>query len=116
VILKKSKTTEKRYWLTCKGYYFPSGVSKCYLRTDGEVIQTSQGASIPYADGERCFRFAIARRKKGWRRNGEQYKVGSYSLYAVNEEGIICGCHRIQWPEILRFAQQEGWIKANEQA
>ncbi len=73
-------------------------------------IQTSHGAAVPYDEGERCFRFAIARRKKGWKRNGEQFKVGVYALDAVNEHGVVAGCHRIGWDEIVRFAKQEGWM------
>ena len=98
-------------WLAGTGYSVPYGVSKVYLRTDGEVIETSQGASIPYADGERCFRFAIARRSKGWRSNGSKFKVGMYELDAIGPDGIVAGCHHICWAEIERFAKQEGWAK-----
>lgn len=84
--------------------------------TDGEphhkfkIIETSLGARIPYEDGERCFRFAIARRKKGWHRNGEQFQVGHYQLDKVTDIGITAGCHLILWDEVERFARQEGWI------
>jgi hypothetical protein len=73
-------------------------------------IETSHGAVIPYEDGKRCFRFAMKMNDKGWRRNGEQFKVGHYHLDAINEFGIIAGCHRIEWAEILRFAKAEGWL------
>ena len=81
---------------------------------DGEScileIETSLGAAIPYADGRKCFEFAMRLRAKGWHRNGEQFEVGRYQLDAINEYGIIAGCHRIAWGEIERFAIQEGWI------
>jgi hypothetical protein len=79
-------------------------------------IETSHGAVIPYEDGKRCFRFAMKMNDKGWRRNGEQFKVGHYHLDAINEFGIIAGCHRIEWAEILRFAKAEGWLLQSTEA
>jgi hypothetical protein len=74
-------------------------------------IETSRHASIPYGEGEKCFRFVIARRNKGWERNGERFRVGDFQLDAVTENGITAGCHFIGWDEIIRFAKQEGWIE-----
>lgn len=81
-----------------------------YLRREDNEIVTSKGARIPATDGERAFRFAIARRDKGWHRNGDQFAVGPYQLEAINEQGIVAGCHRIDWEEIERFAKLEGWV------
>jgi len=108
-------------WLDGTGHSIPYGASKVYLRVldvcnspDGKLdkeIQTSQGARIPYADGERCFRFAIARRSKGWKRNGERFSVGQYALDMISKKGIHAGCHLIEWPIIEAFAKAEGWVK-----
>ena len=115
---KAAKAQAERLGLWVKGEIDYSNFynSPCKLRVALEsgdenlpVIQTSHGAHIPYKDGERCFRFAIARREKGWRRNGEQFEVGVYQLDAINEHGIVAGCHKIDWKEIERFAKQEGW-------
>jgi hypothetical protein len=74
-----------------------------------DVVQTSLGATVPYLDAQRCFKFIMARRKKGWRRNGEQFPIGNFQLDAVGKDGIVAGCHRISWKEIERFSKQEGW-------
>lgn len=50
---------------------------------------------------------------KGWHRNGEQFAVGGYQLDAINEYGIVAGCHVIKWPECIRFATEQGWLKTN---
>lgn len=86
-----------------------------HLRLRGECVQTTKGASVPVAEAERCFRFAVARREKGWHRNGEQFAVGQFQLDAVNAEGIVAGCHRIGWAEIERFAAVMGWAKGGAQ-
>lgn len=79
------------------------------LRVVGAEVETSKGASFPLADAERAFRFVIARREKGWHRNGEQFQIGDYQLDAVNEHGVVAGCHRLGWAEIERFAKAQGW-------
>ena len=63
----------------------------------------------------RAFRFAIECRERGWKRSEEAYTtgpftVGPYQLDAVNEQGVVAGCHRIAWDEIERFAKLEGWV------
>jgi predicted Abi (CAAX) family protease len=65
---------------------------------------------VPLPEAEKAFRFAMIQRKRGWHRNGDQFKVGDYQLDAVNEQGVIAGCHRIGWDEIERFAKTQGWI------
>ncbi len=79
------------------------------LRAVNGDMETSKGARVPIGEAERAYRFAIVKRERGWRRNGEQFAIGHYSLDAVNEEGVIAGCHRIAWSEIERFAQAQGW-------
>lgn len=79
------------------------------LRREGDEMVTSKGARVPIADAERAYKFASKVRAKGWRANGEQCRVGIYKLDAVTSEGVICGCHRVSWSEILRFAQQQNW-------
>ncbi len=90
----------------------PSG-APTYLRVigGGKRIETSRRAIIPYESGKRCFRFALARRKKGWERNGETFAIGLYQLDRITETGIVAGCHNIGWDVIEAFAKEEGWIK-----
>lgn len=96
------------------GAFIPSyGVGKVFLRRRNpglpeSMVETSKGAVIPWDDALRLFRFALARRKKGWRRNGETFAVGPYQLDAVNKSGIVAGCHRIGFDEMERLAKKEG--------
>ena len=95
------------------GAFIPYGVGKVFLRRRNpglpeSMVETSKGAVIPWDDALRLFRFALARRKKGWRRNGETFAVGPYQLDAVNKSGIVAGCHRIGFDEMERLAKKEG--------
>lgn len=83
------------------------------LRVDGEDVETSRYARVPLAAAERTFRFVWARRAQGWHRNGETHVVGNYSLEAVNEQGLVIGCHRITWAEVERFARSQGWLNVS---
>lgn len=80
-----------------------------YLRAEGDELVTSRGARVPLADAKRTYLFAKRLQSKGWRKNGETHAIGSYQLDAVNEQGIVAGCHRISWAEVDRFAQAQGW-------
>ena len=95
------------------GACLPYNIVKVFLRRRNprlpeSVVETSKGAVIPWDDALRLFRFALARRKKGWRRNGETFAVGPYQLDAVNKSGIVAGCHRIGFDEMERLAEKEG--------
>lgn len=113
-------------WLAGESVQVPGALSKVYLRTksvempvNGEatahhellaVMETSKGARVALTEAEKAFRFASAMRERGWKRNGDQFKVGDYALDAVNEQGVVAGCHRIGWDEIERFAATQGWL------
>ncbi len=77
---------------------------------DEMVMETSNGARVPLAEAEKTFRFVITCRAKGWHRNGSTHEIGAYQLDAVNEQGVIAGCHRVSWEEIERFAKAQGWV------
>ncbi len=107
-------------WLAGESVTIPHFIAKVYLREKMDKsagleqpaewsLETSKGARVPLDEAQRAFRFAITRREKGWHRNGETFAVGSYQLDAVNEAGIVAGCHRIGWDEIERFAKLQGW-------
>lgn len=77
--------------------------------TDASEMVTSKGARVPLSDARRTYRFAMLARAKGWHKNGETHKIGAYQLDAVNEQGVVAGCHRVTWAEIERFATAQGW-------
>ena len=114
--LEKDNSETVAKWLAGEQVQFPYSVQRVYLRFFPEFdlrparVETSRGVTIPATDAERAFRFAVARKSKGWHRNGEQFAVGQYQLDAINTDGIVAGCHRIAWPEIERFAKLQGWM------
>lgn len=81
------------------------------LRAEGDEMVTTKGARVPLADAKRSYRFVLLAKAKGWHRNGEVHAIGSYQLDAVNEQGVVAGCHRVNWEEIERFAATQGWTK-----
>jgi hypothetical protein len=76
---------------------------------DPETLETSKGARVPMIEAERAYRFITSRRGQSWRSNGEQCPVGHYKIDAINEAGIVAGCHRIAWDEIELFGASQGW-------
>jgi hypothetical protein len=74
------------------------------FRIEGEELVSTRGARVPLADAERAIRFALARREKGWRENGETCPVGGYRLNSITADGVVAGCHRIAWPEVERLS------------
>lgn len=108
-------------WLNGEARSIPYTVQVVYLRVkvtadqnnDNATIfemETSKGARVPLAEAEKAFRFAQLKRSTGWHRNGDTFKVGEFQLDAVNEFGVVAGCHRVAWNEIERFAKLQGWI------
>lgn len=79
-------------------------------RAAAEMV-TSKGARVPLDDAHKTYRFAMLARAKGWHRNGSTHVIGAYQLDAVNEVGVVAGCHRVTWEEIERFAVSQGWVK-----
>lgn len=92
--------------------YVSSRIQHVYLRAKGENLETSKGARVPLGEAHKAYRFVRLQRVKGWRKNGEEFKVGDYHLDVVNEQGVVAGCHRITWAEIERFAVTQGWLAA----
>jgi len=105
-------------WVAGQNVYLPWDCKSPILfrvrkEDDGvkRIIETSHGANAPYEDGKKAFRFAIARRTKGWRPNGETFKLGEYVIQSISELGVIVGCHHMKWPQITAFAKAQGWVK-----
>jgi hypothetical protein len=116
-----AETVQK--WLAGESVQVPYQLGTVYLRSiavkdeslplgGSMAMETSKGARVPLSEAERAFRFAVIQRSRGWHRNGDVFKVGDYQLDAVNEQGVVAGCHRIAWNEIERFAKAQGWVNA----
>jgi hypothetical protein len=80
------------------------------LRQKGDEMETSKGATVPLSDAKRAFAFVTAKRQTGWHANSETFSIGQFTLSAVNEQGVVAGCHRVTWDEINRFAKSQAWI------
>lgn len=97
-------------WLAGETVTIPYSIQRVYLRQEESEMVTSRGACVPIDEAHKAYRFAVVVKAKGWHKNGDQFKVGSYELSAVSESGIVAGCHRITWDEAERFAKLQGWI------
>lgn len=84
--------------------FWPSGLFPTAFRIEGEELVSSLGARVPLQAARIAIRFALSKRGQEWRENGERCPVGNYALSAINEFGVIAGCHRISWAEIERIA------------
>lgn len=114
--LKNERLAKKtiREWQDGHMVHIPGGIEKVFLRKDpinADTLETSKGARVPLSEAHLTLKFILKMREKGWHRNGDSHKVGPYQLDAVNESGIVVGCHRILWEEIERFYKVQGWIE-----
>lgn len=81
------------------------------MRIRGDMLETSQGASVPLDHAIKAFRMIKACKLagKGWRRNGKQIRVGHFEVDSIDSEGnMTAGCHKFHWPEIARVAKAAG--------
>lgn len=74
------------------------------FRVEGDELVSTHGARVPLQAARVAYRFATSKRGQQWRENGEMCTAGNYRLNAINEQGIVAGCHRISWEEIERLA------------
>lgn len=105
-------------WIAGEAVTIPHFIGKVYLRrqppiakAEMGVMETSKGAKVELSEAEKAFRFAVKMRERGWHRNGDTFQIGDYQLDAINEQGVVAGCHRVAWDEIERFAESQGWTK-----
>lgn len=93
------------------GWRGDDGNGGALMRIRGDVLETSQGASVPLAHAVKVFRFVKACREAGksWRRNGATIRVGHFQVDSVDSAGNFrAGCHAFNWPEVERVAKLAG--------
>lgn len=90
-------------WLAGADIYASRDWPTC-ARVEGNEVVSNLGARIPLESALLGLKFVFAKRKTGWHRNGEQFPLGDYQLDAVNEFGIVAGCHTVKWDELERLA------------
>jgi hypothetical protein len=83
-----------------------------YLRIRGDLVQTSQGASVPVADAKRVIGHIRAVMHKPWGGPPHYPKglgVGAFTVERVDMNGDIkAGCHFIEFSEIDRIGKLLG--------
>ena len=105
---EKENAEKVAAWIAGDDVSFPYAVDRVYIRRQGDEVETSKGARIPWTDAIALYRFIQSKHGEAWRKNGETFKIGNYQLDSVNGAGIVAGCHRISIVEIERLAKQEG--------
>lgn len=85
-------------------YGFHASLFPVAFRIEGDELVSTLGARVPLRAAQIAYRFAMSKRGHEWRENGETCPVGNYRLNAINEHGIVAGCHRITWAELERLA------------
>lgn len=91
----------------------PDGAA--YIRRNGDMLQTSQGASVPWDHAVKAFRFIKLCRERGeqWETNGRVIRVGHFQIDCITAQGDMrAGCHFFKWEEIERLARAESVFDA----
>lgn len=82
-----------------------------YIRKNGDQLQTSLGAEVPWSHAVKAFRFIKLCREKGegFQSNGRSLRVGHFVVDRIEPNGDFkAGCHKFSWAEIERLARKEG--------
>lgn len=71
--------------------------------TETRIVETTHGASVPYADARILF--------TAWKRGAivPGMTVGAYTVRSSTAEVLQIGCHTLTAAEIARFAKAQGW-------
>lgn len=103
----------ERYAAPAEWRVSPDGAA--YVRRNGDTLETSQGAAVPWDHAVKAFRFIKLCRERGeqWETNGRVIRVGHFQIDCITAEGDMrAGCHFFKWEEIERLARAEGVFDA----
>lgn len=103
-------------WLAGKARYAPTSYAfdasgSVYMRRQGDELQTSRGAAVPWEHALRAFRFIKLCREKGegFKSNGRKVRVGHFTVDQITAKGdMTAGCHFFTWSQIEALAKREG--------
>lgn len=112
-IQKTRQSLTAAEWLGGKGHM--SDLSSRWneatlLRRNGDRLETSRGAQVPFRQAVIAFQKATQCRSAGksWKRNGETLPVGHFQVDSIDEMGNIkAGCHSLDYAEMQRLAVKE---------
>jgi len=89
----------------------PNGTALVRRSPDGERLETSQGADVPWDHAVKAFRFIrlCVERGEGFKSNGRTVRVGHFRVDEITAEGDMrAGCHRFSWEAMRELAEREG--------
>jgi hypothetical protein len=96
-------------WVAGEAVQFPYGIRTCYLRIQGDQVETSQGVTFPVDHARRAIPLVRAAIGKGFQRNGHTIHLGVYQLDRIEPDGTVyAGCHVVKYAEVERIAAQLG--------
>ena len=78
---------------------------------DGERLETSHGADVPWSHAVKAFRFIRLCVEKGeaFHTNGRVIRVGHFTVDYITADGDMkAGCHRFAWADMKALAEREG--------
>lgn len=104
----------RNFWIRGQSMpsYHPGASNKIYMRIEGDIIETSKGASFPVDHAKRAFIFI-----RNWKENhtGENWSratnrtihLGHFVVDTIDTQGNVkAGCHYVEWDEIERIARE----------
>lgn len=89
----------------------PNGTALVRRSSDGERLETSQGADVPWSHAVKAFRFIRLCVEKGeaFHTNGRVIRVGHFTVDYITADGDMkAGCHRFAWADMKALAEREG--------
>lgn len=97
----------------CPSSYRADANGRCYVRRspDGESLQTSQGAEVPWDHAVKAFRFIrhVIKTGEEFHTNGRVVRVGHYKVDCIDRFGNMrAGCHSFDWADMKALAEREG--------
>lgn len=126
--LRVTQAEDFAAWSAGEGYRVPSGYSaddkgaayvRRYTQGDTDELQTSLGASVPWAHAVKAFRFIKLCKEQGkaWSKNGHVVRVGHYQVDSIDAEGNMhAGCHYFAWEHMEALAKRQGVFEQGSSA
>ena len=88
-----------------------NGTALVRRSSDGERLETSQGADVPWSHAVKAFRFIrlCVERGEAFHTNGRVIRVGHFTVDYITADGDMkAGCHRFAWADMKALAEREG--------
>ena len=103
------RTVTAQQWRDGANGTLESGVTATLLRRQGDTLETSRGAEVPWRDAERLFVLAQSVVHRGVHYVPEHHvRCGAFTLREIRADGTtIVGCHTLSFSEMERLAIRE---------